>query len=277
MYELRVRFALGCSCHEAIRCLRVALLACLCAAFLMLAPCVAYAAQGDFASELPIVAESMSARGGASATSGPQDADNDVTFEKSGLVLENGVLTSYGTDGALKSLAGWQFFEGSWYWFDNSAIASASRWALDNGCWYYLLNDGRMATDTFSTPDGSLWHARTSGALTMGPGWAWDGAWYLVDGSGRLSTVHRFFVSARKWEPAVHKGFGGQPDNLDPVRAIFGWGIVCVHGDDDNSSSFGDKCFGEAFCVGFNASDVRLVQRGKKANARFARQTVGGA
>lgn len=126
MYELRVRFALGCSCHEAIRCLRVALLACLCAAFLMLAPCVAYAAQGDFASELPIVAESMSARGGASATSGPQDADNDVTFEKSGLVLENGVLTSYGTDGALKSLAGWQFFEGSWYWFDNSAIASAS-------------------------------------------------------------------------------------------------------------------------------------------------------
>ena len=125
--------------HEAIRCLRVALLACLCAAFLMLAPCVAYAAQGDFASELPIVAESMSARGGASATSGPQDADNDVTFEKSGLVLEEWRSDFVWHRWRAKVAGGLQFFEGSWYWFDNSAIASASRWALDNGCWYYRL------------------------------------------------------------------------------------------------------------------------------------------
>lgn len=112
MHELQIRFTPGCSCREAIRCLRAAMSACLCAAFLMFTPCVAYAAKGDFASELPIVAESMSAREGASAASGPQDADNDVTFEKSGLVLENDVLTSYGTDGALKPLAGWQLFDG---------------------------------------------------------------------------------------------------------------------------------------------------------------------
>ena len=134
MHELQIRFTPGCSCREAIRCLRAAMSACLCAAFLMFTPCVAYAAKGDFASELPIVAESMSAREGASAASGPQDADNDVTFEKSGLVLENDVLTSYGTDGALKPLAGWQLFEGSWYWFDNSAIASAGRWAAGTTC-----------------------------------------------------------------------------------------------------------------------------------------------
>lgn len=114
-YEAHMVLLSGGKRYKAIRCLRAAMLACLCEAFLMLAPCAAYAAQGDFASDLPIVAESMSARENASATSGPQDADNDVTFEKSGLVLENGVLTSYGTDGALKPLAGWQLFEGSWY------------------------------------------------------------------------------------------------------------------------------------------------------------------
>lgn len=56
-----------------------------------------------------------------------------------------------------------------------------------------------MATDMFSTPDGSLWHARASGALAMGPGWAWDDAWYLVDGSGRLNTGWSWHSGSWYW------------------------------------------------------------------------------
>ena len=105
---------------------------------------------------------------------------------KSGLLFENDILTSYDSDGNLKSLSGWQFFEGTWYWFENSAVASRNKWIRDNGSWYWLSDNGRMATGTFATSDGALWHATSSGALLVGPGWVWDGAWYLVEGTGRL-------------------------------------------------------------------------------------------
>lgn len=103
---------------------------------------------------------------------------------KSGLLFENDILTSYDSDGNLKSLSGWQFFEGTWYWFENSAVASRNKWIRDNGSWYWLSDNGRMVTGTFATSDGALWHATSSGALLVGPGWYGMvlGIWSRVQG-----------------------------------------------------------------------------------------------
>ena len=118
----------------------------------------------------------------------PKEDDQQVKPEqKNGLVLENGELVSYDS-GIEKAISGWQQFNGSWYWFDNSSKASKSEWIKTGGKRYRLGADGKMLTGTFSV-DSSLYHAIGSGALITGSGWVEaDGKWWYPDSNGSLRT-----------------------------------------------------------------------------------------
>lgn len=106
---------------------------------------------------------------------------------KDGLVLEDGHLVNY-CNGAEQAISGWQSFEGSWYWFANSAKANESAWIKTGGCQYRMGQDGKMLTGSFKL-DGELYYATASGAIVTGNGWVnADNKWWYATSSGELRT-----------------------------------------------------------------------------------------
>ena len=75
---------------------------------------------------------------------------------------------------------GWQFIDGTWYYFKPSGYA-ATGWYKVNGLWYYFNNKGEMQTGM--SPDGYLLSA--SGAMPVNSWVLYDNEWYYADNSGR--------------------------------------------------------------------------------------------
>ena len=75
---------------------------------------------------------------------------------------------------------GWQFIDGTWYYFKPSGYA-ATGWYKVNGLWYYFNNKGEMQTGM--SPDGYL--LSSSGAMPVNSWVLYDNEWYYADNSGR--------------------------------------------------------------------------------------------
>lgn len=91
------------------------------------------------------------------------------------------------------STSGWEFTDGSWYFYKNSAKATG--WINDRGTWYYLASDGKMQTGWVYT--GWKWYY-LHGSGAMATGWVYtDGNWYYLNKSGAMLTG--WVLTGNKW------------------------------------------------------------------------------
>lgn len=80
---------------------------------------------------------------------------------------------------------GWAYVDGAWYYL-NSSGAMVTGWAYIGSSWYYLTSGGAMATG-WAYVDGVWYYLTSSGA--MATGWVYvDGAWYYLTSSGAMAT-----------------------------------------------------------------------------------------
>ena len=85
--------------------------------------------------------------------------------------------------------AGWNKVGADWY-YANAQGQPQTGWVKVSGSWYYLdpAADGRMLTGSYRV-NGTLYHARPSGAIIAGNGWVKaDGSWWWATTSGALRT-----------------------------------------------------------------------------------------
>lgn len=79
---------------------------------------------------------------------------------------------------------GWIQLYGTWYYYQNGEKLSNS-WLWYNGNWYYLNETGAMLSDAWFLYKNN-WYYLTEGGQ-MATGWAWDGAnWYYMNESGAM-------------------------------------------------------------------------------------------
>ncbi len=79
---------------------------------------------------------------------------------------------------------GWQYVNGSWYYYSNHRPHFG--WLLTGGNWYYLNEDGTMATG-WAFIDGTWYYLNASGA--MATGWVYVGnVWYYLMPGGAMAT-----------------------------------------------------------------------------------------
>ncbi len=104
-----------------------------------------------------------------------------------------------------ENIAGWQYINGSWYYYDNNGnkqtgwVKSGNKWYYMNsegvmqtgwvkngGKWYYLEKSGAMKTGWLQ--DGGKWYYLKSGG-DMAIGWLQiGGKWYYFNSSGAMQT-----------------------------------------------------------------------------------------
>ena len=146
---------------------------------------------------------------------------SDGTYLQSTFKEIDGKTYYFGANGYM--LTGWQYIEGSWYWFENSGAMYANGWKWIDGSCYYFFENGKMAANT--EIDGSYvnasgawvqdkwvynewgwWYSYAKGGYPKSTfekingktyyfdeygyiktGWQWiEGAWYYFDASGAM-------------------------------------------------------------------------------------------
>ncbi len=84
-----------------------------------------------------------------------------------------------------ENIAGWQYINGSWYYYDNNGNKMTG-WVQSGGKWYFLKADGTMATGWVQS-SGKWYFMNSAGAMQTG--WVQSGGkWYYMESSGAMHT-----------------------------------------------------------------------------------------
>ena len=79
---------------------------------------------------------------------------------------------------------GWQYLDGSWYYFDDNGDA-VKGWLYDGGKWYYLSNsNGAMQASSWIKTNGTWYYVSKTGAMQTSSWIKTNGTRYYVNASG---------------------------------------------------------------------------------------------
>lgn len=91
----------------------------------------------------------------------------------------------------------WQYVNGQWYHFDQSAYMETG-WIIDNNRWYYLQADGSMKTGWFySDADKSWYYLHKDGAMACGWIYVNEKWYYLSNTSSELQPYGSLLTNTR--------------------------------------------------------------------------------
>ncbi|WP_312470932.1 DUF3238 domain-containing protein [Neobacillus sp.] len=87
---------------------------------------------------------------------------------------------------------GWQYIEGTWYYFDSSG-AMQTGWQSIGGAWYYFNSSGAMQTGWQSV--GGKWYYFNSGGAMLTGSQSIRSTWYYFNSSGAMQTGWQSIVN----------------------------------------------------------------------------------